>query len=40
MFYDKFMKFIRMNYFYKDHTNNQEDNIKFFELLVGPEYFL
>ena len=25
---------------YKNHTNNLEDNLKFFELYVGPEYYL
>ena len=27
-----------INYVYKNHTNNNEDNIKFLELSAGPEY--
>jgi len=27
-----------INYKYKNHTNNTEDNIKFLELSAGPEY--
>jgi hypothetical protein len=27
-----------INYAYKNHTNNSEDNIKFLELSAGPEY--
>lgn len=29
---------IKLKYFYNRHTNNQSDNIKFFEIYTGPDY--
>jgi len=34
----KLSRYIKTNFFYKNHSNNHTDNIKFLEMNVGPEY--
>lgn len=36
--YSRIIKYMQTNYWYKNHTNNNLDNIKFLELNAGPEY--